>query len=217
MKSTRIAILILLATQISYAEEWVKDENGLFRISFGPSHNYNDDFLIRHGRLTTSEWVYDEGKPRMFNLLETKPFKEFGEEATRRYAIGVTVRVKAEWTGICEVAEEADMFALMLSYTAKNGGLYEKKYALPLRSLPNYWCNSDNSAFSNTNGEYRHYGLPVIDYYHTGEIKNLKVSLFGVTRGTFLYVPTIQFLLGQSEGDVSGFYDRKDITILRSQ
>lgn len=210
-----LAIAILLTLNPAFAEEWENDGNGLFRISFGPLHDYRDDFSVIHGKLTSNEWIYEEGSPQVFDLVSTKPIESFGTDTSRKYAIGVTLRIKADWIGPCFVHSIGHMFGLRMTYDTSDGVSHERRYALPLRDLPNNWCEeSTGQAHANTDNKYKIYGLHVEDYKHVGAIKNLSVSLYGVTRDTSLYLPTIQFVLGHHGGRHNSSSIRRSIDLL---
>lgn len=171
------------------------------RLKFGPLYEF--DLQVNRGRVTDTEWVYDQVRPMLFDLVSTENIDEYGTEDSRKYVIAVTTEMKARWTGDCEMLSESAMFGMRLSYETADDVEHIKRYSAHLNSFPNYKCNPDQTAYSNTDNKYLRFAIPEFEALHVGPIKNLKVSIYGVTRNTFLNMPFIQIVMSTQDSRLS--------------
>lgn len=191
------ALIALCSLSTLHFEAHAHNNKKAIRLKFGPLHEFG--LKLNRGRLSDTEWVYDSVRPMLFDLVSTETIDEYGTEDSRRYIISVTTEMKARWTGDCEMLSESAMFGMRLSYETADSVEHIKRYSAHLNSFPNYKCNADQTAYSNTDNKYLRFAIPEFEAQHVGSIKNLKVSIYGVTRNTYLNMPFIQIVLNTQD------------------
>lgn len=186
-----VCVLSMIATQ-AFAAKW-EESNGILRLTFGLNYEYDDDFILTKGRLGENDWIYDEQSPVLRRLVATRALESFGTDKARRYTLAAVVRIKASWQGTCEMVEIGDnIFSLKLHFHGKS-----ETYEAKLVNLPYWYCDKDTGeAVASTENRYWHFGIPVKTYEHIGKLKNIYISLSGVTRNTSLAMEYAQLVFG---------------------
>lgn len=198
MKLTTAVLCVLLFPCSAFAEIWDPISDNLIRLTYGPKYDYRDDFILTVGRLTETEWIYDAGDPVQTAMVATKKIDSYGTENTRTYTLGHQINLKASWSGDCSIFNEAPMFFVDLRYEKSDGSKHEIVFEQSMNKMPHRHCRSDGTAYADTDGKYRTFGIPAEDIQNIGKIKNIHVIIRRAVRNSVFHLESVRVTLGKS-------------------